>query len=91
MKKIFRLYTDNRANYNSSIFDLIDGDKETKQTKGLAYVFSQYNDFLFAFFNYKPVSIAISHLLDAKIDKRNITAIEVSAERLIKDKKRGYC
>lgn len=36
---VFRLYQTENSKYKSSLFDLIDGDRETKQTKGLAYLF----------------------------------------------------
>jgi hypothetical protein len=88
MKKFFRLYTDNQSEYNSSIFDLISGDKETKQTKGLAYIFSQYTDFLFDFLEYQPVlDTMLCH--GCTINKKDITVIEISAERFTTDKKRA--
>jgi len=89
MKKFFRLYTDNQTEYNSSIFDLINGDKETKQTKGLAYVFSQYTDFLFSFLEYPPISEILDKKLGIELNKKTITSIEVSAERISTDKKRA--
>ncbi|MBN1969679.1 hypothetical protein JXM83_00085 [Candidatus Woesearchaeota archaeon] len=89
MKKNFRLYTDNRKEYNSSIFDLINGDKETKQTKGLAYILSQYTDFLFLLLEYKPIKEILKEKLGFDFDKKSLTAIEVSAERITIDKKRA--
>jgi hypothetical protein len=55
MKIHFKLYTNGRSEYKSSIFDLVQGNKETKQTKLLAYILSQYEDFLFNFLNYDAV------------------------------------
>lgn len=47
MNTIFRLYNkDNKTDFTSSFFDLISGEKEPKQTKGLAYIFSQNPDVL---------------------------------------------
>jgi hypothetical protein len=89
MKKYFRLYTDNKTEYNSSIFDLINGDKETKQTKGFAYILSQYTDFLFTFLRYAPIADSIIEKLGSELDIKTITAIEVSAERITTDKKRA--
>lgn len=37
----FSLYNKNCKNIESTIFDLISGNKETKQTKGLAYILSK--------------------------------------------------
>lgn len=42
MKTMMRLYQEGRTDYHSTFFDLINGDTETKQTKGLAYLFSRY-------------------------------------------------
>ncbi|MED4732194.1 hypothetical protein P9597_29555 [Aneurinibacillus migulanus] len=46
---VFRLYQTENSKYKSSLFDLIDGDRETKQTKGLAYLFSLSPEFLIEF------------------------------------------
>jgi hypothetical protein len=42
MKTMLRLYQEGKTNYQSTFFDLISGDTETKQTKGLSYLFSRY-------------------------------------------------
>jgi len=39
---MLRLYQLGDTNYRSTFFDLIHGDTETKQTKGLSYLFSRY-------------------------------------------------
>lgn len=46
LNTIFRLYQTENSKYKSSLFDLIDGDRETKQTKGLAYLLSLSSEFL---------------------------------------------
>ncbi len=89
MKTHFRLYTDTKTDFNSSIFDLINGDKETKQTKGLAYVFSQYKNLLFSFLEFKPIKYRIKECLKLNIKYDDISSIEVSAERLTLDKRRA--
>jgi len=89
MKTHFRLYTDTNSDFHSSIFDLISGDKETKQTKGLAYVFSQYKSFLYTFLEFKPIKDAIKKHLNSNIKYEDISSIEVSAERLTIDKCRA--
>ncbi|HRP91075.1 MAG TPA: hypothetical protein PKX92_13670 [Edaphocola sp.] len=89
MKTHFRLYTDTKTDFQSSIFDLINGDKETKQTKGLAYVFSQYEHFLFSFLEFKPVKDKIKKCLNSTIKYEDISSIEVSAERLTLNKRRA--
>jgi len=89
MKNHFRLYTNTLADFKSTIFDLISGDKETKQTKGLAYIFSQYNEFLVDFLKFESVKNIISNKLHKNIDFNKISSIEVSAEKLTKDKKRA--
>jgi len=75
------LYDDSFKKYNASIFDLISGDNETKQTKGLAYIFSQYNDFLFDFLEMKKIKSEIQSLVN-DFNKNKIDAIEVSAEKI---------
>src|SRR5690606_32359451 len=85
----FRLYDSGKAKYHSSIFDLISGDKETKQTKGLAYIFSQYPELVYAFLAYPSVDQGITEMLGFSLTKRNVTAIEVSAERYTDNKTRA--
>lgn len=90
MKTYFRLYnSDNKADFNSSIFDLINGDNETKQTKGLAYIFSQYNDFLFYFLSLKLISEGIIKETGTKLNIEAVTATEISAERISVENKRA--
>lgn len=89
MKTHFRLYTDTKTDFQSSIFDLISGEKETKQTKGLAYVFTQYESFLFSFLDFKPVKDGLKICLKSSIKFEEITSIEVSAERFTTDRKRA--
>jgi hypothetical protein len=38
LKINFRLYQAEDSKFKSTLFDLIDGDRETKHTKGLAYL-----------------------------------------------------
>jgi hypothetical protein len=85
----FRLYVDNKTEFNSTLFDLISGDKETKQTKGLAYILYQYNDFLFNFIQFPPISEKITYELKEHLNISKITHIEVSAERITTDKNRA--
>lgn len=89
MKTYFRLYSNTQTEFNSSIFDLINGDNETKQTKGLAYILSQYDKFLFAFINSPKVKKVIKNKLNIQIDYNRISSIVVSAERFTIDKKRA--
>lgn len=49
VKTSFRLYKVHSSKRYSSFFDLIDGDNETKQTKGLAYTFSKYPNLVLMF------------------------------------------
>ena len=86
MQTFFRLYSDAQLKYNSSVFDMISGDRnfETKQTKGLAYIFSQYPEFLLKFLESDvifPLLKQTTGLPKSEI-KREISSIEVSAERI---------
>lgn len=52
---VFRLYQTEKSKYKSSLFDLIDGDRETKQTKGLAYLFNLSSEFLIEFLSINKI------------------------------------
>ena len=66
MIKKFRLYN----TINSGLFDLIDGNKETKQTKGLGLLLSKDENALLAFLSIKTIEKAIAgRLILSKIDK----------------------
>lgn len=41
-KMVFKLYQKDESKIESTFFDLISGDKETKQTKGIAYLLVNY-------------------------------------------------
>jgi hypothetical protein len=81
IKTHFYLYDDNsRKKRDASIFDLIEGDDEPQQTKGLAYIFSKYKKFLIDFLNIEKVKSKIQlKAKDFNIEK--IDSIEVSAEK----------
>lgn len=85
MKTHFRLYNDNLLNYRSTIFDLISGAKEPKQTKGLAFILSHEYGFLLEFIKQK----FIQKNLKNKLKIRDITSVEISAEQNSTDKKRA--
>jgi hypothetical protein len=91
MNTFFRLYSGAKLQYNSSIFDLVNGELETKQTKGLAYIFSQYPDFLLHFFETKEVLHSIQEVtkLSTSKFKEQIHSIEISAERFSATNKRA--
>lgn len=56
---IFRVYKNESSEYKSSLFDLIDGDYETKQTKGLAYLFKLSPEFLRLFLSIEEIMESI--------------------------------
>lgn len=89
MKTYFRLYNNSQTEFNSSIFDLINGDNETKQTKGLAYIFSQYDKLLFGFIESPIVKNKLRSQFNLDIDCKKITSVEISAEKFTSDKKRA--
>ncbi|WP_048718554.1 hypothetical protein [Bacillus sp. MB2021] len=60
---VFRLYQNESSKYKSSLFDLIDGDRETKQTKGLAYLFSLSSEFLIEFLSVNKIQEVIKKSL----------------------------
>ncbi len=74
MKTVFRLYDKNKTKLKSTIFDLINGDLETKQTKGLAFIFKEYPGLILNLI--KKIEIKKINNL------RDISLIEVSAEKI---------
>ncbi len=59
----FRLYQSDNSKYKSSFFDLIHGDHETKQTKGLAYLFNLSPEFLKALLSLNKINELIKNRL----------------------------
>jgi hypothetical protein len=89
IKTSFRLYSKSKSDLQSSVFDLISGEKETKQTKGLAYVFSLYPDFLLKFLDINNIKREIEKTIGREYNINDIDKIEVSAEKITKSKKRA--
>ena len=85
----FRLYSDGKSNLQSSVFDLISGDKETKQTKGLAYILSLYPEFLVKFIDIPEIKVQLSKSIGKSLNVKEIGAIDVSAEMVTSTKKRA--
>lgn len=81
MKTIFRLYDKNKTKIKSTIFDLINGNLETKQTKGLAYILKEYPDLVFDL-------IKKSGIKTPTFNKSKVSSIEVSAEKITTSNKR---
>ena len=73
MKKYFRLYTDGKTGLSSSIFDLMSGDKEPIQTKGLAYLLCQDEKFIYKFLEFGPIRQAVNETLKSNINFKRIT------------------
>lgn len=82
MKTFFRLYNGGKSDLESTVFDLINGDLETKQTKGLAFIFKMYPNLFFEFVRILDVSGKYKKL------KLDATALDVSAERFTRSGKR---
>ncbi|MCB1158880.1 MAG: hypothetical protein H7A25_15775 [Leptospiraceae bacterium] len=88
MRTIFRLYADNKAEAESSIFDLIDGDKETKQTKGLAYILKEYPELIKQLLNKPDINNFLSKQ-NSLLEWKKITLLDISAEKISSSKKRA--
>ena len=83
IKTDFKVYvSDKNSHWKSSFFDLIPGDKETKQTKGLACLMSFEPDLIFNVLELKSIKDLIS------IKKRDVSQIEVIAEMVSLNKTR---
>ena len=87
MKTVFRIYENEDANFESSIFDMISGDKETKQTKGLAYVMKE-NPYIIK--NILMIDTIKNHLekIRMPINWKKVSKIEVIAEKITASSKR---
>lgn len=81
---IFRLYQTENSKYKSSLFDLIDGDRETKQTKGLAYLFSLSSELLSEFLSIEKINNLIKERLSSSQHKEYLESdlIKVDAEMI---------
>ncbi len=79
--KVFRLYEKVSSDFQSSIFDLIDGTRETKQTKGLAYLFKSDIYILEKFISIPKIQNSLKSLSDLKKIKKT-DYIEIYAEML---------
>lgn len=88
MKTVFRLYANGNSAFNSSVFDMIDGDRETKQTKGLAYIFKEYPEFLHQFLKQDEI-VQVLRLNNISISWNKISSIEINAEKISASKKRA--
>lgn len=82
-KTSFRLYQSDNSNIKSTIFDMVDGDRETKQTKGLAYMIANYPDVLSAILNLTKIKNKLKELLNSNCkDVLQADFIQVDAEML---------
>lgn len=77
----FKLYAKDDSDYQSSIFDLIEGKNETKQTKGLAYLLKSDKSLLEEFLSINKIMNSINKL-NITDEAKNADYIEVVAEML---------
>lgn len=83
IKTNFKLYQEQNSKLESSIFDLIDGDKETKQTKGLAYLLKLDTKIIERILSLQPVSSKIKELLGNDVEKlKESEFIQIDAEMM---------
>ncbi|NDY73082.1 hypothetical protein DO021_15475 [Desulfobacter hydrogenophilus] len=85
MKKIFRLYENGKAKFESSVFDMITGEKETKQTKGLAYLLKEYPSLIRDILKLNKIrNHSCFSKKRLKLRWKEINSIEVLAEKITK-------
>ncbi|WP_322925110.1 hypothetical protein [Paenibacillus campi] len=77
MRTSFRLYKSHSTKQYSSFFNLIEGDHETKQTKGLAYTFSKYPNLVYLF-----IKSVLYRASQYKRSLHEIDYVQVDAEML---------
>lgn len=88
MERKFRLYHNGTTEFESSIFDVIGGDDETKQTKGLAYIL--YSDeHLFKSFYHTVLAKSSDLFNDKDYSWKNILSYDVIAEGITSNRKRA--
>jgi hypothetical protein len=80
---VFRLYEKASSHFQSSIFELMDGANETKQTKGLAYLLKSDTPLLWKFLSAPKIQDALKRLqgFDVTVLK-TVDYIEIYAEML---------
>lgn len=88
MKCSFKLYEHKNSLHQSTVFDLVSGENETKQTKSLAYCFSNNELFLVAFLKHNKISEALKINGIQPISKKNIMFAQIVAERFTSANKR---
>ncbi len=89
MNSVFRLYSDSNNGFNSTIFDLINGDGETKQTKGLAFILSFYPDLVKQLIKIPAIGKGIKQIPNINSIPNKFSKIEVNAELISTSGKRA--
>lgn len=89
MYSIFRLYSDSQNGFNSTVFDLISGNGETKQTKGLAFILSFYPDLVKHLLKLPAIGNRIKQVSESNSIPNKFSKIEVNAELLATSGKRA--
>jgi len=85
MEASFHIYDDKKKKHkhdDASIFDLISGNNEPKQTKGLAYIFYHYPEFLLKYFLDIDAIKTELKLKFPNFKMKEVEAIEVDAENI---------
>ncbi len=81
LESVFRLYQKSSSTFQSTIFDLMNGTNETKQSKGLAYLFKDNPLLLERFLSLKKIQDAINAVPNFCFeDLKNTDYIEIFAE-----------
>lgn len=83
IKRVFKLYKREESKLESTFFDLISGDTETKQTKGFAYLLKSHPEILSELLKIKEISSGLKQM--TKVDVRGLNAsdmITIDAEML---------
>lgn len=89
VKSSFHLYDSEKRRFNATFFDLIEGETETKQTKGLAYLLYADKALLFDFLNSDMMRDAVQKRTGKKVSAGGVRAVTVSAEKYTVDRKRA--
>ncbi|KRE45822.1 hypothetical protein [Paenibacillus sp. Soil522] len=83
IKNVFRLYKSDSSTFESTFYDLISGDNETKQTKGLAYLFSVYPGLISRLLQNKSISTLLKNKVNVNFKSlESSDLVTIDAEML---------
>lgn len=81
METTFHVYQSGAQRFTNTVFDLLSGSKEVSQTKGLAFILSEYPEAVISLLKVPEIRRLAPQQLTTKMSAKKIVFISVSAER----------